>query len=64
MTEIKEVVPEQGYVIFLTTLLAWLAQLRLSTKPWLRSELHVQRCELCLLRAAWEMIRGQGEERE
>ena len=56
MAEIKEVVPQPGAVIFLTTLLSWLAQLRLSTKPWLRSGLHVQRYELCLLRAALESV--------
>ena len=54
MTEIKEIVPLHGYVIFISTLLSWLAQLRRYNKrykPWLRSDLHVQRCELCLLRA-------------
>ncbi len=56
MTEIKEVVPQPGTVIFLTTLLSWLAQLRLSAKPWLRSDLRVLRFALCLLRAAIEII--------
>ena len=64
MTQIKEIVPKHGEMICFETLLSWLAQMR--TYEHLRRHRnapHMRRAELCLLRAAWELLLGEGGER-
>ena len=61
--EIKEIVPKQGCVIYLDILLTWLAQMRTGTMRMHRNAPHMRRAELCLLRAAWELLLGEGGER-
>ena len=63
MTQIKEIVPKHGVVIHFETLLSWLAQMRTGTMRMHRNAPHMRRAELCLLRAAWELLLGEGGER-
>ena len=62
MTQIKEIVPKHGYVIRFETLLSWLAQMRTGMRRH-RNAPHMRRAELCLLRAAWELLLGEGGEK-